>query len=137
MCVIIAATLLTNIRVAQYLGISEFHLVVSLAFSIAGAIFWLAMLPYPMNEIQHIDQIKINTTTYNLAYVENGWEGHAHFALYECGARNIFCKEVVSSKLDYCRSFQYGKLHYEQATQELSAEASTCHNYTAFVYTVE
>lgn len=107
-----------------------------MAFTITGAILWIAVVPYITNIFTHSDSIEIEKNTFNLVYVEN-MEGHAHFILYKCGWQSIFCQGVAESRLDHCRSYQSGRLSYDPMRRELSAEIRTCFKYTGLTYVVE
>ena len=141
--VIVASILIGNKWFVRQLGIKgnayqayvNHRGLLSLFFVVAGAIFWLTVLPYLLTNYQHIEQLEIEDNIYNLVYTESS-EGHAHFILYKCGKENIFCEQMAMSKLDYCRSFQSGHLNYNEVTRELSAEIVTCFRYTGFVYEI-
>lgn len=140
---IVTSILIVNKWFGRQLGIKgdtyqtyvEHRGLLGMFFAVTGVIFWLAVLPFLLNDYQHIDQLEIEHKLYNLVYIESS-EEHAHFILYQCGDQNIFCERIARSKLDYCRSFQSGYLNYDEATRELSAEIITCFEYTGFVYKI-
>lgn len=142
-CTMIATILVVSNGVQQWSISKVIHQMhrtqrgqLGMAFTMTGAILWIAVLPYLTNDFLHTDSLQIEKNTFNLVYVEN-IEDHAHFELYKCGWQSIFCQQVAESRLDHCRSYQSSRLNYDPMRRELSAEVITCFKYTGLMYVVE